>query len=126
MKVCDEKLALSETWENVNSGTVSNASALDGSEIDYGGMTLGRLSVYFVGRFRNVANVIGLAFPTEQLHPNPVLEQQFRNLFEQPLIGMAFEDMNGKLLEVNSQLCAMLGYTKIEMLTMNCDKFSNP
>jgi len=82
---------------------------------------------YFVGRFRNVANIIG---PTrtrnKMLLINGVVEQQFRHLFEQPLIGMAFEDMNGKLLQVNSKLCAMLGYTQSEMLTMSCDKFANP
>ena len=82
---------------------------------------------HFVGRFRNLGHTIGMALtPTRLLHANRILEQQFRNLFEQPLIGMAFEDINGKLLQVNTELCTMLGYTKSEMLTMSCDEFANP
>jgi two-component system, NarL family, sensor histidine kinase UhpB len=55
-----------------------------------------------------------------------VFEEQFRYVFEQPLIGMAFEDMNGKLLRVNSQLCSMLGFSEDEMLTMDCKEFAHP
>jgi PAS domain S-box-containing protein len=53
-------------------------------------------------------------------------EERFRDCFQQALIGIAFEDMSGKLLQVNPKLCSMLGYSEAELLSMRCDKFLNP
>jgi PAS domain S-box-containing protein len=58
--------------------------------------------------------------------PENSREQRFRESFEQALIGIAFEDMNGKLLQVNPKLCAMLGYSEVELLSTSCEKFVDP
>ncbi len=58
------------------------------------------------------------------LTANAVSEQRFRNLFEQPLVGMAFEDLDGRLLQVNQEMCSILGYSEDELLAMTCDQFA--
>jgi len=52
--------------------------------------------------------------------------QRFRHLFEEAPVGIALEDIHGKLLLVNPYLCAMLGYSKDEILGMECDQFADP
>jgi PAS domain S-box-containing protein len=53
-------------------------------------------------------------------------EQRFRYLFEQAPIGMALEDLEGRLLVVNPALCSMLGYNEEEMLALQCDQLADP
>jgi PAS domain S-box-containing protein len=53
-------------------------------------------------------------------------EQRFRHLFEQAPVGIALEDLDGKVLLVNPALCSMLGYSKEEMLALRCDQFADP
>jgi PAS domain S-box-containing protein len=55
----------------------------------------------------------------------PGNEELFRDCFEQALIGIAFEDMTGKLLQVNPMLCSMLGFSEAELLNMSCNEFVN-
>ncbi len=43
-------------------------------------------------------------------------EERFRATFEQAAIGMAHVALDGRWLRVNDQLCAMLGYTRAELL----------
>ena len=49
-------------------------------------------------------------------------EQLFRHLFEEASLGIAIEDMEGKLLLANPALCRMLGYEKEELCSMSCDQ----
>ena len=53
-------------------------------------------------------------------------EQLFRYLFEQASLGIAVEDLQGKLLLANPALCSILGYGKNELCGMNCSQFANP
>jgi PAS domain S-box-containing protein len=53
-------------------------------------------------------------------------KQLFQHLFEQAALGIAVEDIEGKLLLVNRSLCSMLGYREDELCGMNCSQFANP
>src|SRR6201993_3029264 len=53
-------------------------------------------------------------------------KQLFRYLFEQASLGIAVEDLEGKLLLANPALCSMLGYTEEELCGMSCSQFANP
>jgi PAS domain S-box-containing protein len=50
----------------------------------------------------------------------------FYHLFEQASLGIAIEDLDGKLLLANPALCSMLGYTQDELCAMSCSQFANP
>jgi PAS domain S-box-containing protein len=50
----------------------------------------------------------------------------FRYLFEQASLGIAVEDIEGRLLLANPALCSMLGYTEEELCNMSCSEFANP
>lgn len=52
-------------------------------------------------------------------------EERFRYLFSQAPVGIALEDMDGKLLFANPALCSMLGYTQEELTGMNCSQFAD-
>jgi PAS domain S-box-containing protein len=52
--------------------------------------------------------------------------QLFRYVFEQASLGMAVEDLEGKLLLANPALCSMLGYREEELCGMSCSQFANP
>src|SRR5258708_34551020 len=41
-------------------------------------------------------------------------------------MGIALEDMQGRLLFVNPALCSMLGYTEGEMRALSYDRFADP
>ena len=59
--------------------------------------------------------------------PLPVQSKQlFHYLFQQASIGVAVEDLEGKLLLANPALCSMLGYSESELLAMSCSEFANP
>jgi PAS domain S-box-containing protein len=61
------------------------------------------------------------------LQPLPAqAEQLFHYLFEQASLGIAVEDLEGKLLLANPALCSMLGYTEKELCGMSCSEFANP
>jgi len=53
-------------------------------------------------------------------------KQLFRYLFEQASLGIAVEDLEGKLLLANPALCSMLGYRENELCGMSCSEFANP
>jgi PAS domain S-box-containing protein len=53
-------------------------------------------------------------------------EQLFRYLFEQASLGIAVEDLDGKLLLANPALSSILGYGQNELCGMNCSQFANP
>jgi PAS domain S-box-containing protein len=50
----------------------------------------------------------------------------FRYLFEHASLGIALEDLNGRLLLANPALCLMLGYREQELCGMRCSEFGNP
>jgi PAS domain S-box-containing protein len=52
-------------------------------------------------------------------------EQRFRYLFEQAPIGIAIENVDGKILFANPSLCSILGYQVDELVGMNCCDFSD-
>jgi PAS domain S-box-containing protein len=53
-------------------------------------------------------------------------EELFRCLFEQALLGIAVENLEGQVLLANPELCSMLGYQESELCGMNCSQFANP
>jgi PAS domain S-box-containing protein len=52
--------------------------------------------------------------------------QLFRYLFEETSLGIAVEDLEGRLLLANPALCSMLGYREEELCAMSCSEFANP
>jgi PAS domain S-box-containing protein len=52
--------------------------------------------------------------------------QLFHYLFAQASLGIAVEDLEGKLLLANPALCSMPGYREDELCGMNCSEFANP
>ena len=50
----------------------------------------------------------------------------FHYLFQQVALGIAVEDLEGKILLANPALCSMLGYADDELCGMNCSEFSDP
>ncbi len=53
-------------------------------------------------------------------------KELFHYLFEQASLGIAVEDLEGRLLLANPALCSMLGYGENELCGMNCCQFANP
>src|SRR5277367_5399560 len=51
--------------------------------------------------------------------------QLFQYLFEQASLGIAVEDLDGKLLLANPALCSLLGYREDELCGMHCSEFAN-
>jgi PAS domain S-box-containing protein len=57
----------------------------------------------------------------------PALARQlFHHLFEQASLGIAVEDLEGKILVANPALCSLLGYREDELCGMSCSEFANP
>jgi PAS domain S-box-containing protein len=65
------------------------------------------------------------AFMSLQALPAPG-KQLFHYLFAQASLGIAVEDLEGKLLLVNPVLCSMLGYREDQLCGMHCSDFANP
>lgn len=53
-------------------------------------------------------------------------ENLFSHLFDQASIGVAIESQEGRLVSVNPALCAILGYTREELLQLSCLSLSHP
>jgi PAS domain S-box-containing protein len=53
-------------------------------------------------------------------------KELFQYLFEQASLGIAVEDLEGKVLLANPALCSMLGYRENELCGMNCCQFADP
>jgi PAS domain S-box-containing protein len=53
-------------------------------------------------------------------------EDLFRCLFDQAILGIAVESLEGQVLLANPALCSILGYEESELSGMNCSQFSNP
>ncbi len=52
-------------------------------------------------------------------------EQRFQAIFEQASLGIALEDLDGRILFANPALCAMMGYEQAELQRMSCSQFAN-
>ncbi len=78
----------------------------------------------------NLAAIIGTSRDiSEQVAAYTALkesEAQFRTIFEEAPIGMALVDESGIFLEVNSNLCRLLGYSKEELCTKNWEDLTHP
>ncbi len=53
-------------------------------------------------------------------------ERQFRIIFEQAAVGMAHVSIDGRWLLVNQKLCAILGYTREELLELTFQDITYP
>ncbi|HEY2545549.1 MAG TPA: PAS domain S-box protein, partial [Candidatus Acidoferrum sp.] len=53
-------------------------------------------------------------------------EELFHYLFAQASLGIAVEDLEGKILLANPVLCSMFGYREDELCGMHCSDFANP
>lgn len=53
-------------------------------------------------------------------------EANMRHYFEQPLIGIEKVDAQGKIINVNSRFCEMLGYEANELLNMTWQQLTHP
>ena len=51
--------------------------------------------------------------------------QLFRYLFEEASLGIALEDMEGRILLANPALCSMLGFEEEEICAMSCSEFAS-
>jgi PAS domain S-box-containing protein len=49
----------------------------------------------------------------------------FHNLYVEASLGIAVEDLDGKILLANPALCSILGYTIEELLRMHCSEFAD-
>ena len=52
-------------------------------------------------------------------------EQLFRYLFEQVSLGIALEDLEGRIVLANPALASILGYSQNELQGMNCSQFAD-
>ncbi len=53
-------------------------------------------------------------------------ETRFRDTFENATVGMAVEDLDGRVLDANPALCEMLGYTEAELVGKTFAEFTHP
>ena len=53
-------------------------------------------------------------------------EERFRNAFESAAVGMCLVALEGQLLDVNTAVCQMLGYSKSELLALTLQDITYP
>ncbi|MGO9116729.1 MAG: PAS domain S-box protein [Desulfomonilaceae bacterium] len=53
-------------------------------------------------------------------------EERFRSTFEQAAVGICHVSPEGRFLRVNQKLCAILGYTSDELLSLNLHSITHP
>ena len=76
--------------------------------------------------WRKALGVVGERFVMSSQALPAQAKELFHYLFEQASLGIAVEDLEGKLLLANPALCSMLGYREDELCGMSCSKFANP
>lgn len=83
-------------------------------------------SEHLVNRMGVLGNIFANALARKQAQEDKQeSERRFRCLVEEAPIGIALEDLNGKILFSNPALSSMLGYTMEEMATMDCSQFAD-
>ncbi|HET9909901.1 MAG TPA: PAS domain S-box protein, partial [Anaerolineales bacterium] len=55
-----------------------------------------------------------------------ISEERFRSYFELGLIGMAITSPSKRVLELNDQMCTILGYSREELLRINWTEITHP
>ena len=102
-----------------------------------GGDTLGVLSTYFSQPHRpaepdlrmtdlyarQAAEAIERSRASEALR---VSEERFRRVFQLGLVGMAITSPLNRIIEVNQELCRMLGYSREELLAKSWAEMTHP
>lgn len=79
------------------------------------------------GQLGVLANVIAGAIERMQAETaRKTSERRFQSLFDKASLGIALEDINGRLLFVNQALCEMLGYSRQELAVKKCEGVSHP
>ncbi len=53
-------------------------------------------------------------------------EERFRQTFENANIGVCLVDTQGRLVKVNSQMCEIFGYSRLELETMTVNDITHP
>ncbi|MBW4521625.1 MAG: PAS domain S-box protein [Scytolyngbya sp. HA4215-MV1] len=53
-------------------------------------------------------------------------EERFRNAFDNTAVGMSLISLDGSFLQVNDSYCRMVGYSQVELLTMNFQQITYP
>ncbi len=53
-------------------------------------------------------------------------EERFRGMINQSVVGIAETDLSGHFISVNDRYCAIVGYTRDELLRMNMRDITNP
>ena len=53
-------------------------------------------------------------------------DERFRSAFEQSMIGMSLTGFDGRLFKVNAALCALVGWTEEELLSINFADITHP
>jgi PAS domain-containing protein len=80
-----------------------------------------------ISRLGVLGNLFGTALSRKWAQDaKQVSEQRFQAIFEQASLGIALEDLDGRILFANSALCSMLGYEQAEIQRMTCDQFAKP
>ena len=77
-----------------------------------------------LGASRQIRQRIEKQLQTEQTLRES--EQRYRSYFELPLVGLAITSPEKGWLEVNDRLCAMLGYSRAELLGMTWAELTAP
>jgi PAS domain S-box-containing protein len=67
-----------------------------------------------------------LAGVATELHNLKRRERRLRTYFDHATDGMAAVDREGRWIEVNDALCAMLGRTRADLLTLPCPALAHP
>ncbi len=87
----------------------------------------GRFTLETVEMMEGIASHIGSALIRQQAEDElKNSEARFRSYFEMPLHGHAVTSADKHWLEVNDQLCSMLGYTNEEFMQMTWDELTHP
>ena len=74
-----------------------------------------------------LSNIIGISLQRKDAEEaTEEIRERFRYLFVHASIGIALEEIGGRLLHVNPAFCSMLGYTEEELLELTCEQISHP
>jgi PAS domain S-box-containing protein len=80
-----------------------------------------------IERLSVLGNLFGNAVSRMRAHESrQTSEDLFRALFDQSSLGIALEDLDGRILFANPALCAMLGLDEAEMQRMSCCEVAEP
>lgn len=78
-----------------------------------------------ISKLRVMGNLFGSALLRKSAEDaGQASEQRFQAIFEQASLGIALEDLDGRILLANPALCAMMGYEQEEIQKMSCEQFS--